>query len=239
MRRSWSGGQRVTVHQLDQRAPPSRRRNATSMGNGGRSRSLHRLRGVRHGVPRREQHPDGRRRAGGRRPRHALDPRRALLGRRVPGCAAEVQAGALPAVRRGAVRTGVPDLRQPSHGRRAERAGLQPLHRHAVLRQRVPVQRPVLQLLQPGVGQAAPPPAESGRVGPRSRRDGEMHVLRAAHQRRGDPGEGRQQTARRRRPQAGLRPVVPGDRPGVRRPERSGERRLAAVALVARQQAAR
>ena len=60
------------------------------MGNGRRSRSLHGLRGVRDGVPRREQHPDRRRRRGGARPRDALDSRRALLGRRVPGRAAEV-----------------------------------------------------------------------------------------------------------------------------------------------------
>ena len=54
-----------------------------------------------------------------------------------------------------------------------------------------------------------------------------------------DPGEGRQQAARGRRSQAGVRPVVPGEGAGVRRPERSGERRLAAVALASRQQAAR
>ena len=39
---------------------------AASMGNGGRSRPLHGLRGVRDGVPCREQHPDRRRRSGGR-----------------------------------------------------------------------------------------------------------------------------------------------------------------------------
>ena len=50
----------------------------------------------------------------------------------------------------------------------------------ALLRQRLPVQRPLLRLLQPAVAQAAAPPAEPGRLGPRGRRDGEVHVLRPA-----------------------------------------------------------
>ena len=129
--------------------------NGASMGNGGRSRPLHGLRGVRGGVPRGKQHPDRRRRPGRARPRHALDPRRALLGRRVSRREAEVPARAVPAVRRRAVRAGLPDVRELSHRRRPERAGLQPLHRHALLRQRVPLQRALLQFLQSGLGQAA------------------------------------------------------------------------------------
>ena len=46
------------------------------------------------------------------RPRDALDPRRALLRGRVPGRQGEVPAGDVPAVRRGAVRAGLPDLRE-------------------------------------------------------------------------------------------------------------------------------
>ena len=49
----------------------------------------------------------------------------------------------------------------------------------------------VLRLLQPAVAQAAAPAAESRRVGPRSRRDGEVHVLRAADQRGADRRQGR------------------------------------------------
>ena len=90
-----------------------------------------------------------------------------------------------------------PDLRQPSHRGRSERAGLQPLHRHALLRQRLSLQRPVLRLLQPVMGQAAAPAAQSRRLAARSRRDGEVHVLRAAHQGGDDPGEGRGARARR------------------------------------------
>ena len=122
----------------------------------------------------------------------------------VPGRAAEVPPGDVPAVRQRAVRAGVPDLREPSHRGRPERAGLQPLHRHPLLRQRLPVQRPVLRLLQPVVGQAAPAAAEPRRVAARGRRDGEVHVLRAADQGRADPGQGRRarrwRTARSSRP---------------------------------------
>ena len=99
-----------------------------------------------------------------------------------------------------------------------QRAGLQPLHRHAVLRQRVSVQRAVLRLLQPVLGQAAPAAAQSGCVAARSGRDGEVHVLRAAHQGGADPGEGRRTascaTARSSRPassRARRRALVFGD----------------------------
>ena len=85
--------------------------NGAPLGNGGRSRQVHGLRSLRHGVPCRKQHPDGWRQAGGARPRHALDSRRALLRGRVPRRAGEVPAGALPALRQRALRGGVPDLR--------------------------------------------------------------------------------------------------------------------------------
>ena len=61
----------------------------------------------------------------------------------------------------GALRARVSDLCQPPHRRRAERAGLQPLYRYSILRQRVPVQRSVLRLLQSVLGQAAPASAQS------------------------------------------------------------------------------
>ena len=170
----------------------------------------------------------------GPRPRHALDARRALLGGRLSRRAGEVPAGDVPALRHRAVRGGVSDLRQPSDRRRPERAGLQPLHRHALLRQRLPLQRPLLQLLQPAVGEAAAAAAQPRRLGPRSRRDGEVHVLRAAHQGRQDRGEGREARAEGRRDPAGLRAVVPGRRPHLRRPERSREPRVAAVGVAAR-----
>ena len=76
----------------------------------------------------------------------------------------------------------LPDLCQPSHRRRVERAGLQPVHRDSLLRERLSVQRALLRVRQPGVGQAAAPPAQSRRVGAQRRRDGKVHVLRPAHQ---------------------------------------------------------
>ncbi len=122
------------------------------MGNGGRSGPLHGLRSLCHGVPHGEQHSDRRAGTVGAGPQHRVDPRRALLRRRLPGCAREVQAGNVPAMRRRAVRTGLPDLRQPSHRRGLECAGVQPLHRHALLRERLSVQCAVLQLRQSGLG---------------------------------------------------------------------------------------
>src|SRR5882672_6838648 len=142
-------------------------------------------------------------------------------------------------MRRRAVRAGVPDLRQPSHRRRVERSGVQPLHRHALLRERVPVQRALLRLLQPAVAEAAPPAAESGRLGPRGRRHGEVHLLRAADPRRGNRREGRKTRAEGRRGAARLRAVLRRARARVRRSQRPRERRLAPVAVAARRQAAR
>jgi ferredoxin len=60
----------------------------------------------------------------------------------------------LPALRTGAVRAGLPGGRDGPQLRGAERHGLQPLHRDAVLRQQLPVQGAAVQLLRlhPGVG---------------------------------------------------------------------------------------
>src|ERR1051326_4023818 len=142
-------------------------------------------------------------------------------------------------MRRGALRAGVPDLREPSHGRRAQRAGLQTLHRHALLRQRVSVQRPLLRLLQPPVAQAAASAVQSRRLDPRSRRHGEVHLLRAADQRGGDRRESRQARVEGRRPEAGVRPVVRGESARLRRSQRSGIRGVAALEVAARGEAPR
>ena len=57
-----------------------------------------------------------------------------------------LRADAVPALRQRAVRAGVPGVRDVPLARRAERAGLQPLRRHALLLQRLSVQGPLLQL---------------------------------------------------------------------------------------------
>ena len=139
------------------------------LGDDDRSRALHRLLGVRHRVLRREQHSDGRRARGrdatifadrtgfGRRTSRAaarwLDPHRALLrGRRTTavrrGLRDALRADAVPALRQRAVRAGVPGVRDVSRARRPERAGLQPLRRHALLLEQLPVQGSLLQLVR-------------------------------------------------------------------------------------------
>ena len=102
------------------------------------------------GLLRREQRPGGR--AASRTATAAsmaLDPDRALLrdrdGRAPRGL---VPADALPAVRRRALRAGLPGLRDLPHRRGAQRAGLQPLRRHALLRQQLPLQGARLQLVR-------------------------------------------------------------------------------------------
>ena len=58
----------------------------------------------------------------------------------LPDAQRALPARALPALRRRAVRAGVPGLRDVPQPRRAQRDGLQPLRRHALLRQQLPVQ---------------------------------------------------------------------------------------------------
>ena len=102
------------------------------------------------------------------------------------------------------MRAGVPGERRGAQPGGAEPPGLQPLHRHAVLLERLPVQGPAVQLVR--LQQARPrrtahadavrrgrhvarrePAArdaedaeEPGRDGADARRDGEVHLLRAA-----------------------------------------------------------
>ncbi len=82
-----------------------------------------------------------------------------------------------------------------------QRHGLQPLHRHALLLEQLPLQGAALQLLQLHQGHARDPQDgdEPGRDRPRARRDGEVLVLRAADQPREDRRQARRQATRRRR----------------------------------------
>ncbi len=126
---------------------------------------LQRLRG---GLPEREQHSDRRARAGPPRPRDALDPDGPLLflghagGR---GSAGDDAAGGLPALRDRAVRNGLPGERDRAQRGGPQRDGLQPLHRHALLREQLPVQGAPLQLFR--LQQA---PARQAAAGARSPR---------------------------------------------------------------------
>ena len=67
--------------------------------------------------------------------------------------------------------------------RRPERHDLQPLRRDALLLEQLSLQSAAVQFLAvPGLGHAAvQDAAQSGRDGAQPRRDGKMHVLRAAH----------------------------------------------------------
>jgi MoCo/4Fe-4S cofactor protein with predicted Tat translocation signal len=98
------------------------------------------------------------------------------------------------------------------HRRRAQRHGLQPLHRHPLLLEQLPVQGAALQLLQlhQGHSGAAQARRQSRRHRALPRRDGEVHLLRAAH-----PG-GERSTPRWRR---GRWPTVTS-RPPASRPVR-------------------
>ena len=93
-------------------------------------------------------------------------------------------AGDVPAVRRGAVRaglSGVCHLSQP--GRAGQRPGLQPLRRHALLRQQLSLHRAPVQLvrLRRRNARAAQRPVQPGCNRTPARRDGEVHLLHPAH----------------------------------------------------------
>ena len=204
------------------------RASASALGHGDRPGQVHRLLGLCHRVLRREQSRDGGRRAGGAPAADELAADRALLHGRGgrPSGGRGGYADAVPAVRQRPVRAGVPGVRGLSHGRRLERPGLQPVRGDAVLRQQLPVQGPLLQLVQlrrarrrmGELARSAQHAAQPGRHGARKGRDGKVHLLRATHPRRAEPGP----VGRPQRPGRGhhavVRPGVPfgGDR--VRRP---------------------
>ena len=93
-----------------------------------------------------------------KRPRDALAARRPLLPRATATNPETVlPAGAVHALRERAVRGRLPGRGHRAQRRRPERHGLQPLRRHAVLLEQLPVQGPALQLPPlPGLGDAQP-----------------------------------------------------------------------------------
>ena len=126
---------------------PALRVQRPQVGHVDRPERLHRLQRVHHRVRRREQHPGRRQGAGRPRPRDALDPRRHATSRASPDAPRHLPpAGAVPAVRERAVRGGLPGGGHGAQRRRPERHGLQPLRRHALLLEQLPVQGAALQL---------------------------------------------------------------------------------------------
>ena len=178
-------------------------------------------------------------------PRDALDPRRPLLHRqhRHAGVGAGgPPARALSAVRERAVRGRLPGRRDDPQLGRPERHGLQPVRGHALLLEQLPVQGPALQL--PALfglehGELLPAP-EPGRLGPQPRRDGEVHLLRAAHQPCAHRGqEGQQPGDPGRRDRHRMRGRVPGRRDRVRQHERPEQPREQAEGAAAQLRHAR
>ena len=101
--------------------------------------------------------------------------------------------------------------------------------------QGAPVQLPAL----PGLGHAEPQAAaEPGRHGAKPRRDGEVHLLRAAHQPRARGGQARGSRHSRRRGGDGVPVGVPDRSHRVRQHERSQQPRRAAEGQLAQLRAA-
>ena len=135
-------------------------------------------------------------------------------------------AAALPAVRKRTVRSGCPVATAHS-AEGLERHGLQPLRRHALLLEQLPVEGAPLQLpALPGLEHAAvQDAAQPGRHRAQPRRHGEVQLLCAAHQRGAHPVQARGSRDPRRRNRDGLPGGLPdrGDR--VRQHQRSEQPR--------------
>ena len=144
-----------------------------------------------------------------------------------PGRPADrVPAGAVHALRNGAVRGRLPGRRDGAQRGRAERHGLQPVRGDPLLLEQLPVQGAALQLLflhGPVRGGAnSEDAAKPGRDRAESRRDGEMHVLRPAHPRGpGERGDGGPADSRGRGG-ARVRGRLPDPRDLVRQHEQPG-----------------
>ena len=136
--------------------PPGRRATA-GLGHGDRPRPLHRLQRLRRRLPGREQRAGGRQGPGRARARDALAARRPLLRRRAGRPATLLPAGAVHALREGAVRDGLPGARHGAQPRGPQPDGLQPLHRHAHLLELLPLQGAALQLVRLHAARRAEP----------------------------------------------------------------------------------
>ena len=163
---------------------------AAHVGNGHRPGRMHRVLGVRRGVPGGEQRSGRREGRSSARPGDALDPHRPLLQRLRDRPRYRLSAGDVPALRQRAVRDRLPGSGHRAQLRWHQPAGVQPVHRHAVLREQLPVQGPPLQLVQ--VREQSPvrlqheqpardDGAQPGRGGALARSHGEVQPLHPAN----------------------------------------------------------
>jgi len=196
-----------------------------------RPQHLHGLQRLCGGLYERKQRAGGGQGGGQQRAPHVLDSDGPLLrvrgGGRPRGSGDDDAAGDVPALRERAVRVGVSGGSDGPLARRHEPDDLQPVRRHPILRQQLPLQGAALQLLQldeePAHRGADGP--ESERHGALARRHGEVLLVRAAHP--GEPAAGRQREPGPvpERDRDGLPAGVPDERDHVRRPQQPGERR--------------
>jgi molybdopterin-containing oxidoreductase family iron-sulfur binding subunit len=177
-----------------------------------RHEQLHRLQCLHCELLRREQHRRRGQAAGPHRPQHAVAAHRYLLRGRFIRASRPLPAHGLPALRKRALRAGLPRRRNRTHARRPQHHGLQPLRGHALLLQQLPLQGSALQLPALLRLRDREPQADAQSRCHRSlpRRHGKVQLLRAAH-------PGRQNRVRqgkpphpRRRDRHGLPAGLPG-----------------------------
>ena len=169
---------------------PEHAYDGTRLGHGDRPERLHRLQRLRRSPARRRttSRSSARSRSRSGREMHWIRIDRYFEGDGSSDPSVHFQPVPVHALRERPVRGGLPGGGDGAQRRGPERHGLQPLRRHALLLEQLPVQGAALQLPATTPTGTTPEPcklhAQSGRHRAQPRRDGEVHLLRAAHQRR-------------------------------------------------------